>query len=438
MKMSKKRLTSAFLTGALAMAISLPAYAAESTPGISRGDFLNQVTSDLNITSSSAVSLPKDVLADSPYKNAVSAMLERKILKGFPDGSMRTNEPITGKDASIVLGRILGFKDEESIKRLQSEFGIDWQSQPVLSASDVQASLAKVLRNDQTAVDLMDAVQKEMANVHSYESTVGMQIRMSFNGIDKTNENSLGSSTVDPSKADEGSMALTLKAEGQVQLDDKQGMLEKMTMKDFLGSGDMESLTYMVPEGTFAQSPDMGTGKKQWINMTKGMPSFDQLMKMQKENATQLSSLNQKYFIYRDLGKETIDGKAYSKVALYGKIPSLQGLLNDTQSLTGMGDMMNSLPSDGKAAIENMGVAANIVYWIDDATHRIFKADMNMSYSMPASGQTPAMQMDMTMNMGYSKYDEPQTIKLPEEAKKAPTMEEYMAQVTAQQSKPEK
>ncbi|MWV47603.1 hypothetical protein GRF59_28920 [Paenibacillus sp. HJL G12] len=434
MKQSKKKLTSALLTGVLAMGIALPVYAAEPSAGITRGDFLKLVTTDLNITAASSVELPKDVLADSPYKDAVSAMLERKVLKGFPDGSIRTDEPITGKDASIVLGRVLGFKDDESIKRLQSEIGIDWQSQKVLNATEVTASLAKVLSNDATAIALMDAVQKEMGDVHSYESQLGLHLNMTINSSSQLNDNNLNKSVLDESRSNPNEMSLKMDAEGLVKLDDKQGMMQTMTMKDFLGSGDVDTVTYIVPEGTFTQSPDMVTGKKQWINMSKGMPAFNELMKLQKENATQLSSLNQKYFIYRDLGKETVDGKAFAKVALYGKIPSLKGLMNDTQSLTGMGDMMSTLPSEGKAAVENMGVAANITYWIDEGTHRIYKADMNMSYSVPATGQSPEIAMDMTMNMGYSKYNEAQTIKLPDEAKKAQTMEEYIAQMSAAQS----
>lgn len=429
MKKSKKGLVSTLLTGVLVMGLSLPAYAAESE-GISRGDFLKLVTSDLNIAATSSTPLPKDVTVDSPYKDAVSTMLERKVIKGFPDGSMRPSELITGKDASMVLGRVLGFKDEESIKRLQSEMGIDWQSQQVLNVSDVQSSLAKILRNDQSAIQLMDAVQKEMASIHSYESQVGISINMRFQGNDM-NQNNFNEDLQDKNSDDQNSVSMKMAVEGQIHLDDKQGMMEKMTMKDFMGSGDMESLTYMVPEGTFTQSPDMATGNKQWINMSKGMPVFDQLMKLQKENATQISSLNQKYFIFRDLGKDTIEGKSYAKVALYGKIPSIKGLLNDTQSLTGIGDMMSSLPSEGQAAVESMGVSANIVYWIDEETHRVYKADMNMSYTMPAAQGTPEISMDMMMNMGYSKYNEPQSIKLPDEAKKALTLEEYTAQMSA-------
>ncbi|MGN7361024.1 DUF6612 family protein [Paenibacillus sp. SAF-054] len=400
------------------MGIALPVYAAEASAGITRGDFLKLVATDLNITANSSEELPKDIMADSPYKEAVSAMLERKVLKGFPDGSIRTDVAITGKDASIVLGRVLGFKDEDSIKRLQSEMGIDWQSQKVLNAAEVQSTLAKVLSNDKSAIDLMDAVQKGMGDVHSYESQVGMQINMAF---------------LDSSDSDPNEMSMKIDAEGLAKLDDKQGMMQTMTMKNFLGSGNMETVTYIVPEGVFTQSPDLGTGKKQWINMSKGMLGFNQLMELQKANATQLSSLNQKYFIYRDLGKETINGKVLAKIALYGKIPSLKGLMNDTQSLTGMSDMMSTLPSDGKAAVENMGVAANIIYWIDEAAHRIYKSDANMSYSMPATGQTPEITMEMSMNMSYSKYNEPQTIKLPDEAKKAPTMEEYTTQLSAAQ-----
>ncbi len=433
MKQSKNKLISAILTGVLAMGIALPVYAAEASAGITRGDFLKLVATDLNITANSSVKLPKDIMADSPYKDAVSAMLERKVLKGFPDGSIRTDVAITGKDASIVLGRVLGFKDEDSIKRLQSEMGIDWQSQKVLNSAEVQSTLVKVLSNDRSAIDLMDAVQKEMGDVHSYESQVGMQITMAFKSSSELNENNFNTSVVDPSHSDPNEMSMKIDAEGLAKLDDKQGMMQTMTMKNFLGSGDMETVTYIVPEGVFTQSPDLGTGKKQWINMSKGVLGFNQLMELQKANATQLSSLNQKYFIYRDLGEETINGKALAKIALYGKIPSLKGLLNDTQSLTGMSDMMSTLPSDGKAAVENMGVAANIIYWIDEAAHRIYKSDVNMSYSMPATGQTPEINMEMSMNMSYSKYNEPQTIKLPDEAKKAPTMEEYTAQLSAAQ-----
>ncbi|MDR0270181.1 S-layer homology domain-containing protein [Paenibacillus sp.] len=428
MKKGKKGLASALLTGLLVMGISLSAYA-EETSGISRGDFLKMVTTNLNISATSTVQLPKDVPSDSTYKDSVSTMLERKILKGFPDGSIRTNEPITGKDASIILGRVLGFKDAESINRLKSEMGIDWQSQQILSASEVEASLSKVLRNDENAVNLMAAVQKEMENIHSYESQVGMHMQMHIQSSSELNENNVNSALHDQSGTDKNTMSLKMDVEGKVQLDDKQGMMEKMTMKNFMGSGDLDSLTYMVPEGVYTQSPGMKTDK-QWINMSKGMSTFDQLMKLQKANATQISSLNQKYFIFRDLGKDTIGGKPFAKVALYGKIPSLQGLLNGTQSLTGMGDMMSSLPSEGKETIKNMGVSANIVYWIDEAAHRIYKADMNMSYTMPAVGQAPEFMMDMATNMSYSKYNEPQTIILPAEAKKAPTMEEYMAQMS--------
>ncbi|MNN99041.1 hypothetical protein D3C81_2185880 [compost metagenome] len=50
---------------------------------------------------------------------------------------------------------------------------------------------------------------------------------------------------------------------------------------------------------------------------------------------------------------------------------------------------------------------------------------------MPAAQGTPEISMDMMMNMGYSKYNEPQSIKLPDEAKKALTLEEYTAQMSA-------
>lgn len=397
----------------LATALLVPSMAqaaSEDQENVTRGQFFHMVTEHLQWPDQSReAALPEDIAADSAYAESVRQLIGQKVVFGFPDGTVGADRALTGNEATLILGRLLGLDDAEAATFLQTVYGVSFADDAV-SAEAAEQAVQTVLISDADAVELMKASYEEQLAVDSFRSEINQQTTVAMKED--------GAIPGMPSSVE-------LPMTSVMEYHKDQGLRQTVTMNlsgiagaEAVGS-EMKMEQYIVPEGMYMMTTDPSTGEEMWLNMGSMLPvSFDQMMAMQNSNLNMNDAFTDKYIFYRYDGEQTVDGQTLHQISYNGHLASLEHILQMLKSL---------MPDENQAAEllagleETMDVSMNFTgtMWIEAESKLPVKTDMDVRMAFGEVEGMPIDHMKMSMEMDFYDYGKVEGIVLPEAAKNA-------------------
>lgn len=414
------------LLSALLLVVPLSTASANDDQAVTRGQFFKLVVDHLKYDAANIkAELPKDISADSPYAQAAKILKDKKIVTGFGDGTFKPNEKITPAEASTIVARILAIKGDAQ-SALTAKYGINFENNEALTLEKAQEVISKALTSDDSALELVDkmTVAQNQQNSYQANATITMGFTMK-EGTPKIPE-----------------MPASMKMNSALSFNKEKGMKQTITTKipNPMTNEQLEMVMeqYYVPEGIFMKMPDPLTGEEQWIDMSASMPfTFKDLMKMTEDNMNVMNDLNRKYFFYRDLGMEKLNGTNHYKLAYSGKITSFKEII----------DMMGTVFNEQSEAmlssfgdLPDLEMAMTGYMWIDENT--MLPTRQTIEYEMKLGGLKdeviPFESIQYAMDFSYSNFNKVIDIVLPEEAKNAekmPGLEELLQEPAPSEQK---
>lgn len=406
----KKRVTSLVLS-ALLVAGPLTSASANNDEAVTRGEFFKLVVDHLGYDAANVkVELPKDISADSPYADAAKVLKDKKIVAGFGDGTFKPNQTITPAEASSIVSRLLIIKGDAKAA-LESTYGITFENKNSLTSEKAEEIVSKALTSDKTALELLDkttAAQNEQKSFKA-DATMSMEFKLKEGTPEipgMTNGMKMDSDIV-------------------MNFNKEKGLVQTLTTKvpDPETNKEVEMVIdqYFVPEGIFMRMSDPISGEDQWLDMSASMPlPFNELMNMNEDNMNMMNDLNRKYFFYRDLGKEVVNGQSQYKLGFSGKISSLEEIMGMMSNV--LNDQSNALLS-GLEGMPNMEMAMAGTMMVDEKT--LLPTSQTIQFEIKfGAAKDPAMEMPFesihyVMDLNYSDFNNVNDIVLPEAAKNA-------------------
>lgn len=407
-----KKIT-ALIFSAILFVSPLSSASADDGQALTRGEFFKLVVDHLGYDATNVkVELPKDIAADSPYVAAAKILKDKKIVVGFADGTFKPNQTITSAEASSVVARFLGITGDAK-SALAADYGITFDNNTV-SLEEAQELVSKALTSDDEALAILDKMTFAQNEQNSYQATGTMD--MEFKMKEGTAEI--------PELAD----GMKMSSEMELSFNKEKGLHQTVTttVPNPMTNEQQEMVIeqYYVPEGIFMKMLDPISGENQWLDLSGTMPiSFEDLIKMNEDNMNVMNELNRKYFFYRDLGTEQMNGVNHYKLAFSGKITSLEEIMGMMSSA--LGDQSEGLLSSLEA-MPNMEMAMNGYIWIDEKT--MLPSRQTAQYEIKfGESKDPAMIMPFDsiayeLDYNFSNFNNVADIALPEEAKNAEKM----------------
>jgi hypothetical protein len=390
------------VTSVLTASLLGPAAAvnAESAP-VTRGDFIRIIADQLHLAPGKETPLPKDVLPDSPYADAAKAMIERKAVEGYDDGTFRLDRPITGTEASYVLARILGMNEESALKELQNRYQISFGEDAALTADTVKQLVQTALKSDDGALAWLKESAEQQKAVTSFRADMTLDMNMRMRAMQ---EQTVGS-----------------KMTSRIEFQKDQGIHQRAVTEVQAPEGPVQITMdqYTVTQGTYMQMTDPATGKAVWYDMTALTPfTFQQLIELQKSNAGAAQWVLPTFF-YRDLGTNAADGQKLHKIEVNGSVADLQeltGILGQAAGVTNMDKVWKEIPG-----MKGMRIGMSGTFWFDETSRQLVRMDASymIRFGNESASDVPLQEMEMTMKALYKDYNAAIEIKLPEEARKA-------------------
>ena len=407
----KKRVTSLVLSALLVAGPLTSASAANNDQAVTRGEFFKLVVDHLGYDAANVkVELPKDIAANSPYADAVKVLKDKKIVVGFGDGTFKPNQTITPAEASSIVSRFLAIKGDAKAA-LESTYGITFENTKILSLEKAEEIVTKALTSDKTALELLDKTTVAQNEQKSFKANATMSM-----------EFKLKEGTPEIPGMTNG---MKMDSDIVMKFNREKGLVQTMTTKipDPETKKEVEMVIdqYFVPEGIFMRMSDPISGEDQWLDMSASMPlPFNELMNMNEDNMNMMNDLNRKYFFYRDLGKEAVNGQSLYKLGFSGKINSLEEIMGVMSSV--FKDQSNAILSSLEG-MPSMEMAITGTMMIDEKT--LLPTRQTMQYEIKyGAAKDPAMEMPFesihyVMDLTYSDFNNVNDIVLPEGAKNA-------------------
>jgi len=403
----KRKTVSLFLTALIVIIMSIPVSAANTQDVVTRGDFLTLIQNKLNLAVDEQIELPKDVKADSPYAESLRAMMGQKVIAGYPDGTVKLNQAITSQQAVAFLGRILGVT-EDTENFLKEEYGISFENQSPITMEMAQAAVQKALTSDAKLLELIKHSTEKQLEQTSYSSDMQQSI------------------SITPKKEakEAGELqAFNMNLSGNMKYHQEKGI--KMTMSGKIPMPGMEDADfnmeqYIVAEGLYMKINNPETGEEQWIHTVLPI-EFEKMLQLQKDSQSFNNLMTDKYFFYRDKGKEVVDGKTLQKVGFSGRMISFEEIskimnevMQDNAQALEVGDSLANMDS----LFENLTMSGTL--WLDEETLLPAKTDINMiiRYNQDKK-EIPLESVNAHVAGTYADYNQVEDIVLPEAAKQA-------------------
>lgn len=406
-----KKVTTLLLSALLVAGPLTPASAANNDQAVTRGQFFKLVVDHLGYDATNVkVELPKDISANSPYADAAKVLKDKKIVVGFGDGTFKPNQTISPAEASSIVSRLLVIKGDAKSK-LASTYGINFDNTKILSLDKAEEIVSKALTSDKTALELLDKMTVAQNKQKSFKANATMSM-----------EFKLKEGTPEVPGMTNG---MKMDSDIVMSFNREKGLVQTMTTKipDPTTNNEVEMVIdqYFVPEGIFMRMSNPISGEDQWLDMSASMPlSFKELMNMNEDNMNMINDLNRKYFFYRDLGKEVVNGQSQYKLGFSGRINSLEEIMGMMSSV--FKDQSNALLT-GLEGMPNIEMAMTGTMMVDEKT--LLPTRQTIQYEIKyGAAKDPAMEMPIdsinyVMELTYSDFNNVNDIVLPEAAKNA-------------------
>lgn len=406
-----KRLVSLFALLAMIWAAFPVQAEEEKAPDVMRGDVFQQITDHLQWSAGeSGVPMPDDVDGSSAYAESISILLKHDVIQGFPDGTVRTQNELTGEQLSYVLARIVGVPDAQATTFLKETYDLTLNAS--LSREIVDETIQQVLTSDSEAVELIGQANTKLSEQTSYRAQVDQSNSITVN---------------DDVYGDLRDAVSDMSVRTEMEYHDEDGMHITMEQQGTSAEGpsSVQTEQYIVPDGMYMNIPHPESGELTWFTMGEDLPvSFDQLKQMQEQSLKMNDAFVDRYFFYRYDGTETMDGEDVEKVSFNGNVASVQemfGVMQQTMSNNQqMAQMIQNMMRSAQTVPEGLSYVGSM--WIHEETGLPVRNEMSMTIRFPSESPLPYQSFSTDMTTTYRDYNEVEQVELPEEAENAEEM----------------
>lgn len=401
-----KRLTCWLAAICIVIAVSsigLAKPADAESKSMTRGDFFKAITDFLKLEPEDAkLDLPTDVDEASKFADSVRALMERKIIYGYNDGTIRLDQPIQSNEANIILTRLLGMPGKNAEETLHREFQVSFGSRSSITAAQASEVIEKVLSNDRSIIgDLMNAHNKQMKAVTSYR--MNLEQKATFHFLDEKPKG-----TIDP-------ILITTKSKSEFNR--KKGYhFQSVVEHSDSPAGPIAMEQYILPEGIFVKvTPDNNQdAKSAWIKAVEVIPyDFEQVMQLQLNNAIQDQLINENYLFYRSLGTEVIKDRKIHHIQIFGSLPSLGKIKDHLKSMLGDNPALEKFIQSPE--LPEMTVSMNGILKIDVDSKMLTEVHLTQTIrNTDKNDKIPFEQIDVETTIHYYDYNKVTDLEIPE------------------------
>lgn len=410
---------------------------------VARGAFGAMLVKAANLPAvSGQVYRARDVDPGSWYAPALATLRERGIMAGYPDGTLRPGQPVTGAEAAVMVARALGLfgtpgqpeagplKPDHWASSLYNwlvnQGLVSARSEPegALTVGEAADFLARIFGSDPQAVDIVEKSGRAQAGVKAmrFKSNIDMVMQP---------------------RAGMAGQVPVLSGSGQISAElVLPATMHQVARWRFEAAGgpaaeggrlpELETEQYLVGGKMYMKMTDPATGKAEWMRLPENaLPDLEALMKESLEagkmGAGGMPEGLKPYFHYQLLGTAEKDGRKVFEIGYYGRIDDLAAFfkLAVPESLRGTLDGLQferSLDKAGK-------LVRSISYWgrdyinADDYLPCGGELRTVLSFADRFQGEAlPFELIEMRMRVEECAYGEQIKIELPPEALQAREM----------------
>jgi hypothetical protein len=371
---------------------------------------------------------------DAWYSSAVMALKEKGVIRGYPDGGLHTDRPVSLLEAAVMASRVLGLPDGVAAPDVKGSLGREsWGYTPyawlvrvgllqpgqdaaaILTVDEGVAFLAMVFGSDTEAEKIVQAAKQAQAKVKDLKFAGSMAISARLRpGVAgevpavSMQGNIMSEFSYPLNLHQKVDMTLNLPAEKTAGKDLPPGGKMQMTMEQYLVDGTM----YQRVEAS-------GMAEPQWMKLPKNaLPDLEALVE-QSRNAAGLPPGLKDSFHFRYLGEGMENGHKVHCIACYGRIDDWQALM---QALPG-----GLTPEMEQVLNQAGGVLKSISFWGEEAVgvedNLTYASEMTglVAFANKFQGETVPLET-MTINMKVTdyRYNSGVKIQVPAEALAAP------------------
>lgn len=391
-----------------------------SEEGLSRGAFAAMLTFAAGISEAEVEPIPFiDVNGDEWYFGAVGALHQAGILRGFPDGRLCGENPITGIEAAALLARTLGVMEvpdtEVEVEGIQRDHwgytlyswliseGFQLNSDQLLrpiSADTAAQFLAKAFYTDEEAKSIIEKSNKTGAKVKTFKVKGQMIMQIQMEGQDGE------TATVKPTASFNSQFS-------------SEGIIHQVVEMSIPGvDTPLKIEQYMDKDYIYTNALDED-GKYVWLKTKNPFPqAFDQkYLSQQQDMMTGMDEVTH----YRIIGKETLQDRDMYKIAIYSRFDDFSKIF-DMMGYFSPEEQQNL--KDASRIFKNMFVRGTIQ--IDSKDFLVHYANLTITALMDPEEQqeSPQAVKSMVIEAFYDYYDYnvDADIQIPAEAKDAEEM----------------
>ncbi|TCZ72316.1 S-layer homology domain-containing protein [Paenibacillus albiflavus] len=378
----------------LCISILLPPSIVEAkTTGLTRGEFFKLLAEHMTLKpEDTAVKLPVDVKEKSDEAEAIRTLLERKIIFGYPDGTIRLNELIKPLDVEYIIARFLGITDDKAIHQMKTEFQVSLGDDNLITKEQAESLIEKILLNDRTLMSNLTEVMEQMKAITSVTVNTSQTKQIKLTQSQSSKE-----------------ITRSIETSSEVYIHKQSGYQLKSFIQSSDGTIDQGSVLeqYVVPEGLFnrrynADLSDKGDLPK-WIKGVGSTPfDYGQMLAAQIETSIPKKLMNDRYYFYRSLGVEEIDGKKIHKIQVFGSMPIA----------TTMNQLIPELDKSEKPLKLIQTISGTI--YVDIQTNLLTELEWVQTIRNDVDDSLPFKLIEVETKIQYSDYNQVKPIQLPE------------------------
>lgn len=389
---------------------------ASSAP-LTREEFAVQLvqTVDYQNATNLPAKLPPDLSATDPAAPAMVTLMNNGILKGYPDGRIGPDDPVTYLQAMAMIGRALDLPETspapgQTVGSLPSDsWGYDiysWLNQQGLGLPGISpnvpltteqgtALISQVFGTDQKALNIIEGYKAAQNSVKS----VTADISETMSAVPSATYAANSAMSIPRGVQTTAHLALLMPDQFEVTATDQiqaPGQAKPTSLKMDI---------YMVPEGVYMGSTPVLGGPERWFKMPEQIT--EQMLKQLRQSTVEPLPMAQlSLFHYRLIGQKVVGGVSGDEIAFYGRVNSLTSLMPDNQA--------SAVPPGVTASLGPISFHGFLV--IDPATDWLLEADFDQAIGFPSG---PFGLMDQHMTESNFTYNQPLTITLPPAAASA-------------------
>ncbi len=358
-------------------------------------------------------------------------LVEKGIMKGYPDGMLYLEKGITNMEAVILAARTLGMVEtivppqggELTIAKDHwgylfyawlNRFGLaDGKPDEILTVEKGKDFLEKVFYTDPAAISIFEKSQEGIKNIKTlrsvFSSEINITARPGVEGAEEVPE-----------------FDIVMKAVQEMVFPDSLHQLSS-TVVEIPGEGLQEITTemYLVNGKIYQKFPvNMETGEMQWMRFPEELfPDLEQLMSAE-EVATVVPAGFEKHLHNRLLGTVVINDEELYELASYGKVDDFSEFLEAVSGQFSGGQQIQQFLSEAMGMIDS--VSFWIIQYIGAADYFTKSAEMFFVISFAdefLGTPNPIETLQMKMKAEEYSYNEEIVILLPDEAVNAPLLD---------------